>query len=81
MGSPPLVRERPSASAIVWPVSEDHPRSCGKDKISGLHGYCSPGSPPLVRERLKMAEPIPVKTRITPARAGKTYDAVSRKMG
>ena len=50
----------------------DHPRSCGKDvEITNLNVY-TPGSPPLVRERLLCMQLETLYMRITPARAGKT---------
>ena len=93
VGSPPLVRERLGGSGnhhllpgitparagktqflstTTW-SSRDHPRSCGKDSLPVT---CVPrrvGSPPLVRERLGLDDPAKVKSRITPARAGKTW--------
>ena len=51
----------------------DHPRSCGKDPEPHHVGQCEPGSPPLVRERQTTKNKSSHRTRITPARAGKTY--------
>ena len=61
----------------------DHPRSCGKDPqvISGIGRLV--GSPPLVRERLRLSALRFFYTGITPARAGKTQflsaDTASRR--
>ena len=51
----------------------DHPRSCGKDIVSFRFIIQPPGSPPLVRERLHIGDVNYPQSRITPARAGKTY--------
>ena len=51
---------------------QDHPRSCGKDDNGFSSKSFSPGSPPLVRERLTTPPGTVLLTGITPARAGKT---------
>ena len=51
---------------------QDHPRSCGKDCCTGKARVHNLGSPPLVRERLYIAEIGTGHPGITPARAGKT---------
>ena len=53
----------------------DHPRSCGKDKISVFRFPHNSGSPPLVRERRRQDIPNFQPSGITPARAGKTSAA------
>ena len=54
------------------PDYQDHPRSCGKDRIDdGCHRVAT-GSPPLVRERPYPGISLAAWIRITPARAGKT---------
>ena len=50
----------------------DHPRSCGKDAGDSVFHAVAPGSPPLVRERHEHGSASHGKSRITPARAGKT---------
>ena len=50
----------------------DHPRSCGKDPLFVKKFSFTPGSPPLVRERLIHSRKRKRFMRITPARAGKT---------
>ena len=51
---------------------EDHPRSCGKDRMLETMRRNTTGSPPLVRERRNLRKPKVEKQGITPARAGKT---------
>ena len=50
----------------------DHPRSRGKDKLLNRFNAHLQGSPPLARERLGGEIAVRPRTRITPARAGKT---------
>ena len=52
---------------------QDHPRSCGKDRLLSPLNISVPGSPPLVRERLVKVTRGNNVLGITPARAGKTY--------
>ena len=58
--------------------SRDHPRSCGKDHAGRRCIYGNRGSPPLVRERPHNMELAEEASRITPARAGKTYLLLGR---
>ena len=59
-----------------WSYSiQDHPRSCGKDVYANSFSWAHTGSPPLVRERLKIAVYSLKGGGITPARAGKTDEA------
>ena len=53
-------------------VLQDHPRSCGKDRLRSYNPVPAPGSPPLVRERPHLAFLQILFPGITPARAGKT---------
>ena len=53
-------------------IVRDHPRSCGKDLLMSDNPVWMLGSPPLVRERLSEFIGPKLRTRITPARAGKT---------
>ena len=53
---------------IYW----DHPRVCGKDVLHRLTLHKYPGSPPRVREGLKITTEILANRRITPACAGRT---------
>ena len=59
-------------SSPCWPPIGDHPRSCGKDQVTGAVLLGSLGSPPLVRERQVQRSCCRMWWRITPARAGKT---------
>ena len=56
---------------------EDHPRACGKDKKVDVLIWDDLGSPPRVRERLRLRRAGDLRTRITPARAGKTMLVVA----
>ena len=51
---------------------QDHPRSCGKDRVMKCCDRSILGSPPLVRERPVNGVLVRQVHRITPARAGKT---------
>ena len=51
---------------------QDHPRSCGKDKLPFGYVGIVWGSPPLVRERRTASCRPDNGSGITPARAGKT---------
>ena len=53
-------------------AGRDHPRSCGKDQLGTGQRSNPPGSPPLVRERLRYRQEDSQMVGITPARAGKT---------
>ena len=55
-------------SSFTW----DHPRSCGKDACKRPWSAPAQGSPPLVRERLRLFVRSRKPLGITPARAGKT---------
>ena len=68
----------PARAGKTWihrPLYErwrDHPRACGENKPTESPGALSEGSPPRVRGKRKL-RPFPAtRTRITPARAGKT---------
>ena len=50
----------------------DHPRVCGKDLLSVVRRVRRWGSPPRMRERLRVPVPYHVRYGITPAYAGKT---------
>ena len=73
-----MARITPARAGKTWhrlsaPGSvEDHPRSCGKDKILLKRKSLLLGSPPLVRERPKKGFISDMDGGITPARAGKT---------
>ena len=66
-----------AGKTLLLPVTvaafKDHPRSCGKDDYPALTAYEKQGSPPLVRERRRTKSLQLWMTRITPARAGKTW--------
>ena len=67
------------ARAIARGVTEDHPRSCGKDFMIFRFFRCHRGSPPLVRERQLGTDRDDVVGGITPARAGKTKGSPGRQ--
>ena len=52
----------------------DHPRVCGKNLVHLQLQGSSPGSPPRVREKLKLLLWLRFRCRITPACAGKTFE-------
>ncbi len=52
--------------------SEDHPRRCGENKLSGKKLRMIPGSPPQVRGKPLSWVAIQIFSGITPAGAGKT---------
>ena len=72
-GSPPARAGRtipnPESTESRW----DHPRSRGKDPPMDRMNAMLSGSPPLARERLFPCNGEFHKIRITPARAGKTF--------
>ena len=55
----------------------DHSRSCGKDFATSCEWGNDSGSLPLVRERLGNFYALFCENRITPARAGKTFQLVT----
>ena len=57
-------------------LPQDHPRSCGKDSRQQRTAPAQIGSPPLVRERHKARNSLQNIWGITPARAGKTHQAL-----
>ena len=57
---------------ITIKANEDHPRVCGKDCTARTGDVPRKGSPPRVRERLILFDPLAVANGITPACAGKT---------
>ena len=51
----------------------DHPRACGKHcRVSDIHTIAR-GSPPRLRETLRVIKPFSIWTGITPAPAGNTF--------
>ena len=62
---------------IIAEISEDHPRSCGKDRLPRRPDTGFSGSPPLVRERRDGQVLAELGHGITPARAGKTSSLAS----
>ena len=59
--------------------TRDHPRVCGKDPSTRRHVENIRGSPPRMRERLRIDSKDEVRGGITPAYAGKTkINAVAR---
>ena len=63
------------AAAIAW----DHPRGCGENYARAIMLMLLLGSPPRMRGKPADAATTPAPTRITPADAGKTGGAVSRR--
>ena len=57
-----------AVSFVIW----DHPRLCGNDQRHTRDRHLAAGSPPLVRERLSLADAGISFDRITPACAGTT---------
>jgi len=66
------MRERPSPGALPVRPEGDHPRACGKDRLSFLTAPSVGGSPPRMRERQIIIIKRQVRPGITPAHAGKT---------
>ena len=60
-------------------VLQDHPRMCGKDDPGGKSYGTYQGSPPHVRERLRLSVSIELLSGITPACAGKTCSSAEAK--
>ena len=58
-------------------MDADHPRACGENLASTGSNPSIKGSPPRVRGKLRLAVEVGVSRRITPARAGKTWVAVT----
>ena len=58
---------------IIRCAVEDHPRVCGKNKVAVTTTDRSLGSPPRVREKLTIIDPLEAGAGITPACAGKTF--------
>ena len=54
-------------------VAMDHPRACGENHISSPFAVPCRGSPPRMRGKHHTPSPTRVKSRITPAHAGKTW--------
>ena len=52
----------------------NHPRACGENSFSPSFFHISFQSPPRVRGKPSTAQSAPIASRITPARAGKTYN-------
>ena len=50
----------------------DHPRRCGENLVIGMHSGSSMGSPPQVRGKPSNTPRCHIRSRITPAGAGKT---------
>ena len=52
---------------------QDHPRLCGKDHLRADRGQDALGSPPLMREGLRLSRLQDGRNGITPAYAGRTF--------
>ncbi len=57
-------------------LTEDHPRSHGKDPNSSLSVIKAIGSPPLAREGRQIISRVRILRRITPACAGRTKSSL-----
>ena len=60
-------------SPLLLLLHEAHPRICGKDFRHRLRGVCPLGSPPRMRGRYQSILFGAVRTRLTPAYAGKMF--------
>ena len=69
--TPACAGKTQTARRSAFPIW-DHPRMCGKDAMIHCDNIRCKGSPPHVRERLRLQAVQLLKCRITPACAGKT---------
>ena len=58
-------------------ITKDHPRRCGENIASTSSATSSQGSPPQVRGKLRPYQQECIRSRITPAGAGKTVNQCS----
>ena len=72
-GITPACAGKTANHAIIFCVSRDHPRVCGKDCRVSSKSSSKQGSPPRVRERQGFTATELDHYRITPACAGKTH--------
>ena len=63
------------------PTRRDHPRVCGEKWKSSGQFALRPGSPPRVRGKGRIIQPVILKPRITPACAGKRLKKVLKIKG
>ncbi|KFN89178.1 hypothetical protein TMUPMC115_2560 [Tetragenococcus muriaticus PMC-11-5] len=68
----PAYAGKTNMSLYLLRLKKDHPRLCGKDLLNVDEPKKLIGSPPLMRERLRLNPYINRSFRITPAYAGKT---------
>ena len=68
----PAYAGKTKSSLLNLVVVQDHPRVCGKNHFKSLISNLVAGSPPRMREKLTRKAIVSVRTRITPAYAGKT---------
>ena len=61
-------------SSKPWFSSQDHPRACGENAALFVRINIGQGSPPRVRGKRVCSLNNTIRSRITPARAGKTTD-------
>ena len=54
IGITPARAGKTISTSLMRRPSRDHPRSCGKDNVCNNFFPLEPGSPPLVRERLRL---------------------------
>ena len=59
----------------------DHPRVCGENFLLFVLWVFPVGSPPRVRGKREIAEPVFIHPRITPACAGKTLEGIRCSWG
>ena len=77
-GITPACAGTTTAGSPVLQVRWDHPRLCGNDFCHNRDRLVVLGSPPLVRERLRIDGALLGSMRITPACAGTTGETVSQ---
>ena len=65
---------------VLQRAHEDHPRGCGENFACGAGGDVIKGSPPRMRGKLRPYQNDCIRSRITPADAGKTLLAEQAEM-
>ena len=78
-GITPACAGKTERRMVIWILNGDHPRMCGKDFDDSVYYDMDLGSPPHVRERLRITKSKTSSGRITPACAGKTKTAGPKK--
>ena len=70
--TPARAGKRPRLLAMLR-NSQDHPRACGEKSLFPRTEPTREGSPPRVRGKVTIINPVQSVQRITPARAGKSW--------